>query len=292
MRRRYLGIILITFLLIFMMGCSSNSQLSASSTATASPTTVDPGHTLAPPPIAGAWLPNEDYGVNGKYAEDNLESSVLDRQMHKVKADPTDVEFMLAADVRIKVENWTYYFDTRNPVANDEEFIEFPICRKNDSGGVQRLGISGFEMVASSKYLYVKRNLSSGDFVHWALFRVTLDGKRKVFCGGDAIDLFIPLTGNYMYFSSHDWSLCRTDHSFERVEEIFPAITDKVAIIEAINPNFVDCEAYDLKGDLLYFGIFAYNIFDGGSYSGNYTMNLLNGQTQKLDKGDLSTPIP
>lgn len=150
------------------------------------------------------------------------------------------------------------------------------------------MGITGFDMTATPEYIYVDTNMKGDDYLGWDTWRVSLDGKRKAYCGG-SINLFVPPTGKYMYFTGYGWELYRTDFSFEHFERITVDIPDRSTIEDAIEPTYVACGDYSIQDDWLYFKLYVDNLY-GGSYTGGYKMKLSGGEAVKTDDGEWYTP--
>ncbi len=284
--------------LLLFAGCSKPASLPTPSETTAETPSPMP---VVPTPTAtisatsqksegslGVWQKCTSYGIHGTDAisyETYLEEV---EQYTQPESTPDPDEKSEASKVKLIIGNWTYYFDTSKPVPNGEGFDQYPICRRNEAGVVENLGITGFEMLATPNYLYVNRNEVSGDFVHWDTIRVSLDGKEKIYVG-ESITLYIPSHGNYMYFTTYGYELYRTDYAFKNVEELTLDIPDRKEIEKTIDyENGVSgAELYNfsISDGWLYFSLDVINL-EGGYYSGQYKMKLIGGKAVKTDKGE------
>jgi hypothetical protein len=245
--------------------------------------------TEAPESTPGEWVPDTRYGVNG-------EGFIRNNQYEWISAgvpaiNPDNAEMDEAFEVKVKAGGWEYFFDTANPVIYDGSQYGYPVLRKDPAGKVEKLGIDGFEIVATPQYLYVLNNWQFVDMVHWDTWRVSPDGKEKRYVG-DALELFVPAQGGYLYFSGHDYCIFRTDSSFEEVESIALDTPDIGEIEQTVEPGTVFITYDKIEDGWLYFKMDAFNIDDGREYIGGYRMLLSGGKAYNTDAGAYSAELP
>ena len=292
--------LLFAAILLLVAGCYRSDLPAPSSTPaqSASPSMLVPTPSPATKAAAktgdaktGLWQSSTAYGINGsKCMSYTAYLNKMDRYSEPLATDDPD-EKAEAAKVALAIGDWTYFFDTKNPIPNGEGFDQYPICRRNKDNVIEDLCITGFEMVATPDYLYVNRNEVSGDFVYWDTVRVSPDGKQMIYVG-DTLRLYIPKQGNAMYFSNFGWELYRSDFAMDNVEKLSLYIPDLKQIIKGTDFDSGTSEAIvsniSVGGDWLYFKLEAVNL-SGAFYIGKYKMRLSGGKAVKTDRGEYDT---
>jgi hypothetical protein len=199
------------------------------------------------------------------------------------------IEIVRAQQKQVKHGDYSYFFDTENPVSV-EGTAEFPLCRAKGAGQKENLGVTGFSFVWAGDFLYVSTAQSAGfDYAPFLCLRVKTDGSKPV-CIGESLAFYAQAKSPYLYFTdlslpTDDLALYRADFGFTGIEKLSVVLPDWADIQKKAQPCYRFIYIQKVTDTHIQFAFRADDADTTARYFGFYQVPVNGGDVQKTDSG-------